>query len=217
MHLAIFSSTLAGGIFANGAAYAAFSSILSEGAQSLNRPGPTPESKLPLSQRQSGAQKEIDALTTDGTLNTGKVFTGKNAVGDAATEVLGSVHPISEKYNLEIGGTIVTNGNGASYSSPIVGGSRSVRVDGAGALAGYHTHPGGDSAGSVFSNRYNSKGPGDVGFTQRYKIPLYMSHQPTGGSINYNVCNYNATTCSPNFNPRKLPGFNYGVQGRSVQ
>ena len=210
-------SEVTGGKFANGAAYAAFASIISESVYRLSRPGGSPESNLPLSQRQAGARKAIKSLETDGTLDTDKVFTGDGALDAAAKEVLGAVHPISERYAVEIGGTLISNGKGVSYTTPVLGSGSSITIDGAGALAGYHTHPGGDIASSVFSNRYNSPGSGDVGFTQTYKIPLYMSHQPVGGGMNYSVCGYSATTCNPGFNTHALPGFNYGVQGRPVQ
>ena len=170
-----------------------------------------------MSQRQAGARKAIKALETDGTLKTDIVFTGDGALDAAAKEVLGAVHPISEKYNVEIGGTLVSNGNGVSYTYPIVGTERSLTLQGAGALAGFHTHPGGEINGSVFSNRFNSGVPGDVGFTQTFKIPLYMSHQPVSGGLNYSICEYNVRTCNPNFDTGALPGFNYGVEGRPVR
>ena len=37
-------------------------------------------------------------------------------------EVLEGVHPRSEKYNVDIGGTLVNRGDGVSYGSLTVGG-----------------------------------------------------------------------------------------------
>lgn len=202
-------------MFANGAVTAAFASIVSEGVQSLNRPGPTPESKLPLAQRQAGARKEIEALTTDGTLNTGKVFTGENAVNDAATEVLDAVHPISEKYNLEIGGGIVKNGDGYSYTTPFPGKNGSVNLSPSGIVAGYHTHPGGDYMSQFFSNQHNSRGPGDAGWSTTYGKPLYMSHS-YGGGISVRVCNGGYPTCHVDFNQNRRMS-TYGVSGEAVR
>ena len=208
-------SKLTGGKFANGAAFAAFASIVSEGASTLSRPGATPESKLPLSQRQAGAQTEISALTTDGTLNTGKVFTGENAVGDAATEVLNAVHPISEKYNLEIGGGIVESGDGYSYTTPFPGKNGSVNLSPNGIVAGYHTHPGGDYMSQLFSNQHNSRGPGDAGWSTTYGKPLYMSHS-YGGGTSLRLCNGGYPTCHVDFNQNRRMS-TYGVSGEAVK
>ncbi len=212
-----------GGKFANGAATAAFASLVSSAASKaseLNQPNgaKADPSKGSIRSRQAAARKEIDALVTDGTLDTSKVFTGDSALNNAATEVLDAVHPISEKYQLEIGGKLVANGEGVSYSKPVVGLPGRVRIDATGALAGYHTHHGGHPATAFFSNQYNSGGVGDVGFTQAHGIDLYMSHQPAGTStINISVCTAYANTCNPNFNPHAVPGFNYGVEGERVR
>ena len=58
---------------------------------------------------------------------------------DAAREVLGLVSPISEAFNVEIGGSIYHDRLGYHYSSPVVGSSTSVYITFG--LDGYHTHP----------------------------------------------------------------------------
>ena len=64
-------------------------------------------------------------------------FTGEDALDAAAKEVLGAVHPISERYKGEIGGQLVANGDGYSYGMPAVGDNGSVAISGIGVSGGY--------------------------------------------------------------------------------
>ena len=209
-------SEITGGKFANGAAYAAFASIVREvGHKVVGQSGINQKSSAPLAERQAAARKEVAALSTDGALDTNRVFTGDSALDDAAIEVLSAVHPISEKYNVEIGGRLVANGGGVSYGAPIVGNETSLIINPRGALGAYHTHYGG-VATSLFSNRYTlqSGSSGDAGYVAKNKIPLYMSNQP-GAEININVCSLGSARCRGDFDPR-LNGSNRGITGTRV-
>ncbi|GAB3280353.1 RHS repeat-associated core domain-containing protein [Parahaliea aestuarii] len=166
--------------------------------------GASSESNRSLSQRQAGARIAISDLEADGTISTSRVFNGKNAIDAAAKEVLGAVQPISDKYGLEIGGTIVENGKGYSYTRPYPGGNGGMRLDPTGASAGYHTHPGGDYMSQFFSNRFNSPGGGDALWSTRYGIPLYMSHS-YGSGTNFRVCNGGYPTCHVDFDHESPP------------
>ena len=153
-------------------------------------------------------------MATDGSLDTGKVFTGQGALDAVAKEVLNAVHPISEQFNVEIGGRIVASGDGYSYEMPVVGDAGSVHISGLGAVAGYHTHPGGANY-STFSNQYNSPngGPGDAGWVSRNGIPLYMSNN-AGAGVNISVCSFGSARCRTNFVPQN--GVNRGISGTPV-
>jgi hypothetical protein len=210
-------SKITGGKFANGAAGAAFAMVVQSVGAGLastsvvEKSGSNQTSDVPIAERQAAAQKEVLSLVTDETIDPKKVFTGDSALGDAATEVLGAVHPISEKYNLEIAGRLVANGEGVSYGLPSVGGETSARINPVGALGGYHTHPGG-TVYSYFSNQYTSasRASGDAGWVEINKIPLFMSNQ--GSSINISVCSPGSPRCRTDFDPR-LYGINRGISG----
>ena len=210
-------SKVTGGKFGNGAGYAAFVSLVASAAQSstVERSGSNQTSNAPLVERQAAARKEVAALTTDGTLDTNKVFTGDNALANAATEVLDAVHPISERHNVEIGGRLVADGEGVSYGAPVVGTEGSVRINARGAIGAYHTHPGG-AAYSIFSNQHTNSGRGgDAGFVERYNIPLFMSNQ-VDGQINISVCSPGSARCRTDFDPR-LYGIDRGISGTPVR
>lgn len=194
------ATEVTGGKFKNGAASAAFMYAVSAGVRSvdkLNSGGGSVASDAPLSERQAAARKELEALSTDGTLNTEKVFTGDNALDSAAKEVLGAVHPVSERYKVEIGGQLVANGDGYSYGMPTVGDNGSVAISGIGAAGGYHTHPGGYGY-RHFSNSHSNNGrPADVGWVKKWSVPLYMSHMgQDGASISDRACMPNSAACS---------------------
>ena len=111
---------------------------------------------------------------------------------DAAREVLGLVSPISEAFNVEIGGSIYHDRLGYHYSSPVVGSSTSVYITFG--LDGYHTHP---NAFFEFSNSHNSEsgGTGDVGWlndSRNRNVILYLGTQ-IGGKIFIGSCT--AVTC----------------------
>ena len=158
-------------------------------------------SNSPLSARQAAARQEINNAVKNGSLDPNKVFTGEGNIDAAAKEVLTVSHPISEKYDVELGGRIVPNGNGVSYEIPTVGDAGGVYIDPTGAVAGYHTHPGGSDY-NFFSNRYTTPdgSPGDAGWVSGHRIPLYMSNYD-GSNINFFVCN-GGGRCMTSFNPR---------------
>lgn len=129
-------------------------------------------------------QKAIDALVTDKTLNSSKLFTSADA---AAQEVLDAVTPISEKYGLEAGGNILKNGKYYSYTTPVIGGEGSVGV--ATHSMGYHTHPSGKL---MFSNRTNnfsrSSSGGDSSWVETSQQQLYLGVM-SAGAVQVGVCN----------------------------
>jgi len=98
---------------------------------------------------------------------------------------------------------------------PTVGGETSARINPVGALGGYHTHPGG-AAYSHFSNQYTSasRGPGDAGWVESNKIPLFMSNQGNSG-INISVCSPGSPLCRTDFDPN-LWGINRGISGSPI-
>mgnify|MGYP001305478865 CR=1 FL=1 len=126
-------------------------------------------------------QKELDALTTDGSLSKYRSFDNADA---AATEVLDLTAPLSKKYGLEVGGNIWQDKKGWHYTIPIIGGPGSVDVPGS--HIGYHTHPYGSMK---FSNQFNSYtgGPGDAGWVASSGKSLYMG-VVINGSVSIGVC-----------------------------
>lgn len=101
-----------------------------------------------------------------------------------------------------------------NYGLPSVGGETSARINPVGALGGHHTHPGG-AAYSHFSNQYTSasRAPGDAGWVDSNKIPLFMSNQ-VNGSLNINICSPGHHSCSMNFIP--FGGLYRGLKGSPV-
>ena len=178
--------------------------------------GSAPGKNGPLLPRQQAARRAIEALIKGGVLDPNKVFDGDDARDRAAIEVLDAVHPISEKYNVEIGGTLVNRGDGVSYGSLTVGDDDSVRIDHMGASGVFHTHPGGID---FFSNqRTNPPGPADAGLVDLHGIPNYMSSQRGGpnGPVVIKVCTPGSARCRPDFDPSRFNGFLPHIQYRGL-
>ena len=178
--------------------------------------GASPGNNGPLLPRQQAAREEIDALFKNGTLNTDKTFEGDRdrARDRAALEVLTAVHPISEKYGLEIGGRLVANGEGVSYGRPNVGGPRTVRVIVSPASGTYHTHPSGNA---WFSNIYTGPNPynNDMSIVEEFGIPSYLSAR-SNGAVVVKACRPGSPTCDPSFNPNVKGDFS-GVSGETIR
>ncbi|MBL4827096.1 MAG: hypothetical protein JKY66_05180 [Spongiibacteraceae bacterium] len=136
----------------------------------------TPENRAAL-------QKELDALTTDGTLSRGHSFDSANA---AAKSVLEITAPLSAEYGLEVGGNIY-QGKGSSYhyTLPQIGSAGSVGIRSG--WAGYHTHP---SGGLRFSNRISRADPRaiDSVWVNSNNRALYLGVQRFNGSLGIAVC-----------------------------
>ncbi len=170
-----------------------------------------PSSKVSEGGAQQGkvaaAEKAIQEGVNSGDIDPSKIFTGSNALDLAAKEILSVVHPISEEFQLEIGGRIVVNGDGYSYEVPTVGTVRGVDINGAGAAGGYHTHPGGYGYRYFSSSISNAGRLSDVGWVKSWKIPLYMSHLgKNGAKIHYKACMPRSAACStatPNVRSRR--------------
>ena len=201
------ASELTGGKFANGAAYAAFASIVSSAA---SRAAPsdsqlTPEQQADLAKRQGLAMDEVKAAYESGDLGEGRQF---STIDDAAKEVLGVLDPISQIHKVELGGFISASGDGFAYGTPIVGTQGSlpglVNVP-SGALAGFHTHPSGSRSFSLNDARWVN-GKNGTG------IPLYLS-----GKGQVRVCGVSSYSCSLT-KARFFPydSNNPGLQGRVV-
>ncbi|UTW45941.1 hypothetical protein KFE80_03285 [bacterium SCSIO 12696] len=214
-------SRLTGGKFSNGAVSGAFAAIVAELSDSINKrlkqSGPAPtNSKLTLKQRREKAQKEVDALLTNGTLDKDKVFTGKTAMDDAAKEVLTEIQPISDKYDIEIAGGIRENGDGYSYNRPEVGiNGTSASIDPRGIAAGYHTHPGGGFNSQFFSNKHTVGQSADIEWSTRNGIPLYMSHSHRS-LTEIRVCKGGYNNCHQDFDPHRRMS-HFGVSGKLVK
>ena len=200
-------SALSGGKFGNGAGSAAFAAAL---RVDWGDAGVGSGTKSPLSQEEfknnkAELDKALKQLTTDGTLNTSKPFASED---DAAKEVLELVAPLSKKYGIELGGSIVKNGKVYHYSNPIIGSPVGVNIDKN--WTGYHTHPDGDA---FFSNNVNMAGTGNdvnwanVAGRRSYNNGLYLGVQLSTGHVAISVCAPMA--CS---NIRR-----FGAIGRSLQ
>lgn len=180
---------------------------------SAKSPGTNSSSEPPYADRASLAKGEIDELIDKGVLDVNKVFKLRDS---AAKEVLTKVQSISDKYNLELGGSIETVEGGFTYSRPTIGSDGEVKIiytDNS--VAGYHTHPGGGFNSSYFSNENSNPVGGDIEHAFANDKPLYMSNTYKG-TLNIRVCEPGYATCMANYNPTKQMSY-YGVSGREVK
>ena len=167
---------------------------------------------------QQDARRERGTLIKSGILDPNKVFTEGNSLDRVAIEVLDAVHPISEKYNVEIGGLLVPRGEGVSYGVPNVGDETSVYSgDRTHASGSYHTHPGGSD---VFSNQHTNPGElADAGLVDLYNVPNYMSSRPGGpnGSVVIKACRPGSPACNPDFKPVSARGVSSNIRCRGLR
>ena len=124
-------------------------------------------------------EKELDALRTDGTLGSSRTFETADA---AASEVLSATAPLSQKYGLEIAGSIMKRESGYSYTFPKIGSEGSASISGK--YIGYHTHPSGVLMFSNTTNNYRLRGGGDAGWVASTENALYLGvHTNRGVAI----------------------------------
>jgi hypothetical protein len=134
----------------------------------------------------------------------GQVFSGENAVTDAANHVLEAVGDISEKYKLEIGGTIEKVSGGVTYSKPVaLGRMRGNVMTGRNTVAGYHTHT--SEGSSIFSID-------DTVWVKSNEVDLYMFKQSAG---QFRVCGYGVASCN-SVMAQKFPGMARPRKGEGI-
>jgi len=115
------------------------------------------------------------------------------------------VEPISQKYNVEIGGKIQATRRGYRYARPFVGirGKMPGMSHMVNFVAGYHTHPNGTSFFSF----------GDVSWVRDTQSTLYVR----GGGVT-RACDYGSFSCNyDNVIVNKENSSNRALKGRPIR
>ena len=178
-------SRITGGKFANGALTSAFAFTLSSAVHRVL--GSTMVSAGPgdgmVEPDPDALQAELDKLVKRGILNGERTF---RYVDDAALEVLNATAPLSQKYGLEVSGSIYSGSGGYRYTIPVIGGAGTASLNPD--YIGYHTHPSGKL---VFSNQFfnYTGGPGisDMAWMATSRQALYLGVQ-INNAVRIGVC-----------------------------